>query len=183
MRGVGSRAERPRGGEPPSELRSVYEDEVAYVWNSVRSLGVREADLEDVTHDVFIKAFHTYGGYDRSRPRRPWLFGIAMRVASDYRELAHHRREAPELAHEPPDERPGSETALGDEEERKLLLAALDDLSWERRALVVMFYLNGHTIDEIAEVFPAPKFTLYSRLRAARADLREAMLSRGGGRP
>jgi RNA polymerase sigma-70 factor, ECF subfamily len=183
MRGVGSRTERPRVSDPPSGLQSVYEEEVGYVWNSVRRLGVREADLEDVTHDVFLKAFQSYGAYDRSRPRRPWLFAIAMRVAADYRDLARHRWEVPDLGHEARDEAPGAEPALGDAEERRLMLAALDDLSWERRALVVMFHLNGHTIEEIAEVFPAPKFTLYSRLRAARADLRLAMLKRGGSRP
>jgi RNA polymerase sigma-70 factor (ECF subfamily) len=145
-------------------------------------LGVREADLEDVTHEVFIKAFHSYEGYDHSRPVRPWLFGIAMRVTSDYRALARNHREVAELPFDSADTRPGAERTLAEAEERKLLLAALDDLSWERRALVVMFYLNGHSIEEIAEVFPVPKFTLYSRLRAARDDLRSAMVARGGGR-
>jgi RNA polymerase sigma-70 factor (ECF subfamily) len=156
---------------------------VGYVWNSVRSLGVREADIEDVTHDVFVKAFHSFDGYERSRPLRPWLFGIAMRVASDYRALARHRLETSDVAFDPADERPGAEPALAEAEERRQLLAALDDLSWERRALVVMFYLNGHSIEEIAEVFPVPKFTLYSRLRAARDELRTAMVARSGGRP
>jgi RNA polymerase sigma-70 factor (ECF subfamily) len=172
-----------RGGEPTSELQALYEDHVGYVWNSVRSLGVREADIEDVTHDVFVKAFHSFGGYERSRPLRPWLFGIAMRVASDYRALARHHLETPDLGFDVADQRQGAEPALEQAEERRLLLAALDDLSWERRALVVMFYLNDHSIEEIAEVFPVPKFTLYSRLRAAREDLRVAMVARSGGRP
>ena len=181
MRGVGSKAERPRGG-PISEPQSIYEEQVAYVWNSLRSLGIREPDLEDVTHEVFLKAFHTFAGYDRARPLRPWLFGIAMRAAVDHRRLARHRREV--QGHDPDQEdpQPGAELRLGDAEERALLLAALDDLSWERRALVVMFYLNGHTLEEIAEVFPAPKFTLYSRLRLAREDLRCALVRRGGSR-
>lgn len=179
MTGVGSRAERPRG-DAPTELQSIYEEQMAYVWNSLKSLGVREPDLEDVTHDVFVKAFHTYSGYDRARPLRPWLFGIAMRAAVDHLRRARHRREVPETPLQTPDQRPSAERVLGDEENRKILLAALDDLSWERRALMVMFYLNDHTIAEIAEVFPAPKFTLYSRLRLAREDLRRAVLSRGG---
>ena len=182
MRGVGSKAERPRGGGPISELQSIYEEHLAYVWNSLSSLGVRESELEDVTHEVFLKAFHTFQGYDRARPLRPWLFGIAMRAAVDHRRLARHRREVGDRDADPPDPQPGAEHRLGEAEEHALLLAALDDLSWERRALVIMFYLNGHTLEEIAEVFPAPKFTLYSRLRMAREDLRRAMVRRGGGR-
>jgi RNA polymerase sigma-70 factor (ECF subfamily) len=80
------------------------------------------------------------------------------------------------------DSQPGPEHRLGQAEERALLQEALDELDWERRALVVMFYLNGHTIDEVAQVFPAPRFTLYSRLRLARDELRRAILRRGGGR-
>jgi RNA polymerase sigma-70 factor (ECF subfamily) len=182
MRGVGSKAERPRGGGPTSELQSIYEEYMAYVWNSLRSLGVREPYLEDVTHDVFLKAFHTFGGYDRARPLKPWLFGIAMRAAVDHRRLARHRVEVHEAPPDLADSQLGADRSLEDAENHNRLLQALDDLSWERRALVVMFYLNGHTIDEIAEVFPAPRFTLYSRLRLAREDLRQAVVRRGGAR-
>jgi RNA polymerase sigma-70 factor, ECF subfamily len=182
MRGVGSKAERPRGGGT-SELQSIYEENMTYVWNSLRSLGVGDADLKDVTHDVFLKAFHTFGGYDRARPLRPWLFGIALRAAGNHRKLARHRLEVPEASPEVADPHHGADRSLEDAENRKLLFEALDDLSWERRALVVMFYLNDHTIEELAEVFPAPRFTLYSRLRLAREDLRQAVLRRGGSRP
>jgi RNA polymerase sigma-70 factor, ECF subfamily len=182
MRGVGPTAERPRGNGT-SELQSVYEENMIYVWNSLRSLGAQEADLKDLTHDVFVKAMHTFSSYDHARPLRPWLFAIAMRVAGNHRRLARHRAEVAGASLEVRDRLPDPERSLEDTENRKLLLDALDDLSWERRALVVMFYLNDHTIDEIAEVFPAPKFTLYSRLRLAREDLRQAVVRRGGARP
>jgi RNA polymerase sigma-70 factor (ECF subfamily) len=178
--GVSSRAERPRRGGPISELQEVYEENMAYVWHSLRRLGVGAADLEDLTHDVFLKAFHTFDGYDHARPLRPWLFGIALRTAVDHRRQARHRMEVPGGPTEAADQQPGAERGIEDVENRRILLEALDDLSWDRRALVVMFYLNGQTIDELAEVFPAPKFTLYSRLRLARGDLRRAVVRRGG---
>jgi RNA polymerase sigma-70 factor (ECF subfamily) len=177
---VSSRGERPHWGGPVSELQAVYEEHMAYVWHSLRRLGVGAADLEDMTHDVFVKAFHTFDGYDRTRPLRPWLFGIALRTVVDHRRQARHRLEFPGVAPETADHQPGAERGIEDADNRRILLEALDDLSWERRALVVMFYLNGQTIDELSEIFPAPKFTLYSRLRLAREDLRRAVVKRGG---
>jgi RNA polymerase sigma-70 factor (ECF subfamily) len=180
IQGVSSRAEHPRGGGPLSELQAVYEENMAYVWHSLRRLGVGAVDLEDITHDVFLKAFHTLDGYDRTRPIRSWLFGIALRTAVDHRRQARHRRELHGEQREAADQRDNADQTLEDAENQKILLDALDDLSWDRRALVVMFYLNGQTIDEVAAVFPAPKFTLYSRLRLAREELRLAVVRRGG---
>jgi RNA polymerase sigma-70 factor (ECF subfamily) len=177
---VSSRAEHPRGGGPISDLQAIYEENMAYVWHSLRRLGVGAVDLEDMTHDVFLKAFHTLDGYDRTRPIRSWLFGIALRSAVDHRRQARHRRELHGEQHETADHQGNAERSLGDAENQKILLEALDDLSWDRRALVVMFYLNSQTIDEVAAIFPAPKFTLYSRLRLAREDLRRAVVRRGG---
>ena len=41
-----------------------------------RMMGHRQ-DAEDVAQDVFLRAFRAIGGFDRERPLRPWLLGIA----------------------------------------------------------------------------------------------------------
>ena len=84
--------------EPPSEparpkFSALFAAHFDYVWHALRRLGVREADLEDVTHDVFLAVFKKLDQYDAGRPLRPWLSGFAFRVASDYRERARHRFE------------------------------------------------------------------------------------------
>src|SRR5689334_8515619 len=78
---------------PRLTFRAIFEAEFAYIFNTLRRLGVREPDLEDVTHDVFITVNRLLSEFDPSRPLRPWLFGFAFRVASDYRRLARHIRE------------------------------------------------------------------------------------------
>src|SRR5688500_6597311 len=87
-------------------FQSVYQAEVSYVWESLRRLGVHPADIEDLAHDVFVTAYDRLDDYDPSRPIRPWLFGIAYRVALDHRRSARVRREVieevPESAHDGP---------------------------------------------------------------------------------
>ncbi len=43
----------------------------------VRLLHHRQ-DAEDVTQEVFLRVFRSLGGWDRSRPLRPWIMGIAV---------------------------------------------------------------------------------------------------------
>src|SRR4051794_28713831 len=76
-----------------------------YVWNALRRLGVRHADLEDLTHDTFVAVYKNWSSFDHRRAVRPWLFGFALRVASDHRRLARHRLEVSDPDHEPHDQR------------------------------------------------------------------------------
>jgi DNA-directed RNA polymerase specialized sigma24 family protein len=56
----------------------LYKEQFAYAWKTLRRLGVLERDLPDVVHDLFVVVFRHWQDYDRSRPVKPWLFGIAL---------------------------------------------------------------------------------------------------------
>src|SRR6266536_1038596 len=80
---------------PALDFTALYEAELTYVWHTLRRFGVHERDLEDLCHDVFVAFYRGRDRFDPARPIRPWLSGIAFRVASDYRRRAQHRRELP----------------------------------------------------------------------------------------
>ncbi|MHB8417701.1 MAG: RNA polymerase sigma factor [Myxococcales bacterium] len=156
--------------------RELYDREFVYVWNALRRLGIRGGDLEDLTQEVFVTALRRLPTYDPARPLRPWLFGIAVRHASDFRKLARHRREVPtEDGREVADDRASPEAAAGASQARALVLRALEELEEDRRAVFVMHELSGHPIPEVAEALDVPLNTAYSRLRLARADFRAAV--------
>ena len=165
------------GGAVPAvvdfdDLAALYEQHFDYVWRSLRRLGVAPRDQEDLAHEVFLSYFRTRAGFDRSRPLRPWLFGIAFRVASDFRRLARNRLEVPEGPSfmDPVDQTPDAEAQAVAAERRRLVLAALDGLSLEQRAVLVMHDIDGHSMPEIALALDVPLNTLYSRLRLGRAE-------------
>jgi RNA polymerase sigma-70 factor (ECF subfamily) len=148
--------------------RAIYQAHLAYVWNSLRRLGIPEADREDLCHDVFVAFFRGQTAYDPSRPPRPWLFGIAFRVASDHRRRARYTREIPaELDHSASDA-PLADEALVRKEARALVERALDALDLDQRAVFILHEIDGLQMPEIVRVLDAPLNTLYSRLRLGR---------------
>jgi RNA polymerase sigma-70 factor, ECF subfamily len=159
----------------PVEFASVFREQFSYVWNTLTRMGIAARDLEDLTHDVFLNVYRQLGSYDATRPLRPWLFGFAFRMASDYRRLARHRRELVGVAAEPSDRAPLADAALISAEERALVETALQHVKLDRRAVLMLHDIDGFSIPEVAESLSLPLNTAYSRLRVARDDLRSAL--------
>ncbi len=157
------------------DLRALYASEVDYVYSALRRLGVRAVDLEDAVHDVFLVALRRYPDFRRDRPVRPWLFGIAFRVAADLRRGKGRAvvLEDDQSAHRDPG--PGPEESLEAQRRQQILAQVLETLSFERRAVFVMHELFGHDAPEIAEALGTPLNTVYSRLRLARRDFSDAV--------
>lgn len=155
---------------------TIYASEVGYVWDCLRRLGVQSRDLEDLVHDTFVVVNRRLCDYDPMRPIRPWLYGIAMRIASDYRKSARNRREV--LAAEPHEivaQAPRPDEELASEQARALVMEALDALDFKNRAIFVMHDINEHTLAEASAELDVPMATLYSRLRVAREQFSTAV--------
>lgn len=157
------------------DLREIFDAHFDYVWTTLRRLGVRDSDLEDVAHEVFIKVHARLTDYDRSRPIRPWLFGFAFRVAADHQRLARHRVEVLGLTSEPVDAARRPDQQMEADDERRLVEAALECVEMERRAVLLMHDADDVPIPEVARALEINVNTAYSRLRLARRDLAEAI--------
>ncbi len=159
--------------EAPS-FRKIFESELGFVYNTLRRLGIRDAELPDATQEVFATVAGVLEDYDPSRPLRPWLFGIAYRVGMRYLDVAHRRREVPSEIPEPPDSSPGADTAVERKEARDLARLALNKVEPSRRAVLVLAMIEGMTVPEIATTLQIPLNTAYSRLHRAREEFSEA---------
>ena len=158
-----------------------FQSELDYVYRSLRRLGTHPADIEDLGQEVFLALRQSWREYDPGRPLRPYLFGIAFRIAS-----AHGRKRRREVAFgvvEVNEMGPGPDEALQSKQARALVLAALDRIPLPRRAVLLMHDLDGVPVGEVASVLGVPLFTVYSRLRKARRELEVAVrrLSREAG--
>lgn len=158
-----------------ARFEAIFEAELSYVWTSLRRLGVQSRDLEDVAHEVFLKAYENLPRYDASRPIRPWLFAFAFRFASDYRRLARHRTELygddePGRAKEP-----DAEQALAQRQREELVALALDAIEIERRAVFILHELDEEPMPDVVLTLGIPLNTGYSRLRVAREEFTTAL--------
>jgi RNA polymerase sigma-70 factor, ECF subfamily len=164
------------------EFRELFENHYDYVWCSLRRLGVQQRDLEDLTHDVFLEVHAKLDRYDRARPMRPWLFAFALRFASDYRKLARHKTELrADIDEQRTDESPYE--AVRERESAELLSRALDALSLELRAVIVLYEIDEVPMKDIASALGIPLNTGYSRLRLAREQCANALRDLSGGTP
>ena len=163
-----------RAGPAPDEraFRALYDAELPYVLRSLRRLGVSDAEAEDLAHDVFVVVYRRWDDYDRARPVRPWLFGIALRTAA--RALDRHWRQLELAVGSAVIEAAAAPDQRGDDA-RDLLLRALAQLEIDQRVVCILHDLDGQAAPEIAAALALPVNTVYSRLRVGRARLAEVV--------
>lgn len=158
---------------PDLDVTEVYGAHADFVWATLHRMGVRPDDVADVLQEVFFVVHRRRCTFDGSSSLRTWLFGICIRLAKNYHRKAYRRRERAVV--EPPEDRTwvgsGShdpERALERTRARRAAEALLDRLPPDKRAVFVMFEVEGLSCEQIAEQVGVPVGTVYSRLHAAR---------------
>lgn len=140
----------------------------------VRLLGHRQ-DAEDVTQEVFLRVFRSLGGWDSTRPLRPWIMGIAVNRC---RTWLSQRTRRPELVDHLHETVPGREA----DDATELLAeirAALAELRLEYRTVFVLFHEQGQPYEEIAQALERPVGTIKTWLHRARQELLDRLKRRG----
>jgi RNA polymerase sigma-70 factor (ECF subfamily) len=159
--------DRPAHGDRFAE---VYAAEFAFVWRTLRALGVPAAVADDAAQDVFVVVHRRLADYDERRSLRSWLFGIARNVARRHRERA---RRAPPL--QIVGDGLGLDDSLELREAATLVERFLETLDDDQRAVFVLAQLEGMTAPEIADTLGVNPNTVYSRLRTARLKFERAV--------
>jgi RNA polymerase sigma-70 factor (ECF subfamily) len=162
-------------GEPEGFALLIDEMERPLYYYVLKLLGSDEAVL-DVLQEVWLKVFRTIRHIRHPEALRTWLYRIARGTA-----LNHVRDERAWV---------GREEALGEGEESEMAgtepkledaLAvhhALDRLDRAHREVLVLLFVEGLTVEEIAGVLQCPPGTVKSRVHHAKSKLRHLL---GGG--
>ncbi|HXG09888.1 MAG TPA: RNA polymerase sigma factor [Gemmataceae bacterium] len=132
-------------------------------------------DAEDVTQEVMLRVFRSLRRWDRTRPLKPWVMGIALNRCRTW--LAQRARQ-PELADYLQDTAPGPG---GDDADELLseIRAARNRLRPEYRIVFVMFHEQGLTYEDIAAALKRPVGTIKTWLHRARLEVLERLRQRG----
>lgn len=159
-------------------LRGMMDQHFDFIWRQLRRLGLSDDLADDGAQQVFIVASRRLAeigvGSERS-----FLFGTAMRVASDARRTAVRRREVPDDdAREVVDPTPHPDELLDRQRARTLLDDVLASMELDLRAVFVLFELEEMTMAQIAKLLELAPGTVASRLRRAREDFEAAVKRR-----
>ena len=138
---------------------TVFRENLGFVWRSLRHMGVRQADLEDQTQEVFIVVHRRHSDWDGLHVRA-WLYAIARRVAAAYHRRGYrvHERTVDEM----PDVPAAEKTDLA------ALEAALASLTEEERDVFVLHEIEQLVLREVCDAVGLPMHTVYRRLASAR---------------
>jgi RNA polymerase sigma-70 factor (ECF subfamily) len=152
---------------------TAFETELDFIQRALRRHGINDVDAQDLTHETFLVMWRRWGDYDAERPLRPWLAGIAYRIA--YHHRARVDREVPAGFIDREDETANPESRTASTRERRLVHQALATLPEKQRAVLVLHELEGVEMREIAALMNIPLATAYSRLRVGRKGFATAV--------
>jgi RNA polymerase sigma-70 factor (ECF subfamily) len=158
-------------------IEQLVREHSAFVWRSIRRLGVSEGEIDDVAQLVFLQARDRIGEL-RAENARGTLYRLALGLASNHKRAQRRRREE-SLADEgvrATIEQVPSRGAAERLEQRALLDRLLEPLDLDLRAVLVLHEGEEMSVPEIAELLGIPTGTVASRLRRAREEVKASLL-------
>jgi RNA polymerase sigma-70 factor, ECF subfamily len=148
-----------------------------------RVVGVAQAvvhnpdDAVELAQEAFVRAYENLAKFESRSSFSTWLYRITANLAIDFRRReGRHVVLRGEEAENELDRLPSAqgnsfqETARG--ELSKRLQAALNELTSEHRAVILLREVEGLSYDEIGDVLQCPRGTVMSRLHYARNRLK-----------
>lgn len=139
-------------------------------------------EAEDLAQEVFLRAFLQLGQLKDGEKFAPWLGRMARNLAIDWqRRGASRQRLAPQvplddLPHDPPDERrPDARRRLEENRSASILMEHIERLPVHLRELVLLYYMEELTQEEIAGIQGITQGAVASRLKTALRKLHGAL--------
>ncbi len=134
---------------------------------------------EEIVVDTFTRAHRALARLEPEGTLRPWLYRVAVNLSYNRRPrkniIVSTLEDAIDELPESGERSPSSLAELA--ELRQTVLAAVDTLGAKHRVVVVLHYLNGLNLAEIAEVVDCPVGTVKSRLHYALRRLRAHLVA------
>jgi RNA polymerase sigma factor (sigma-70 family) len=163
-------------GGPPSCFEIVVQRHAAMVYSVCRRLLGNESDAQDAAQAVFLVLWKKAGRLTREGSVAAWLHRVAQNVCRNElrsrQARRRHEREAP--MHRPEVSHPSDAGEL-----REFLDHELDRLPEKYRTLLILFHLEGRTLEEISSLTRTKAATIGTQLARARNLLARGLTRRG----
>ncbi|HEX7469305.1 MAG TPA: RNA polymerase sigma factor [Verrucomicrobiae bacterium] len=152
------------------------------VFATARRYARRDSEVEDITQEVWLKAFQKLGSFRGEAPFEHWLMRLAVRTCYDFlrahqrnRETAFTELTEPEtdwldrFVHEP-------ETAVENADAARLLIErVLEKLSPAARLVITLLEIEDRSVKEISKITGWSVPLVKVRAFRARAEMRKIL--------
>ncbi|MCI5904460.1 MAG: RNA polymerase sigma factor [Oscillospiraceae bacterium] len=123
-------------------------------------------DAEDVVQEVFIRLMNNYDGFESGEHKKAWLIRVTINLCRDINRSRRFK------GLEPLEDYP---CFYGDELKNCEIIEMIRNLPENRRNAVYLFYFEGYSINEIAEITGRNAKSVGSDLHRARKQLKLEM--------
>lgn len=124
---------------------------------------------DDIAQEALVKAYLMADSLRDASKFKPWVYRIA------YNSFLNHRRSLQPVADYSEASAIHTIDSADDGFKYQALYAALDRLGERERTAVLLFYLDGYSIKEIAEITEASQDAVKQQLSRGRTRLREIL--------
>jgi len=132
---------------------------------------------DDLLQDVFLRLFRFAGNFDAERPLEPWLYRMTTNLAYDWvkrrRSLVSSLEDLADWLISSGKNTPYE--AVEQQDEWAQVQLAVSSLPLNQRVVVVLYYLNDLSIQDISEILEVPVGTVKSRLHYGRLALKRKL--------
>ncbi|MCB0125775.1 MAG: RNA polymerase sigma factor [Caldilineaceae bacterium] len=156
----------------------MYATYAPQMYRLCHSLVGNSEDAKDSLQLAFVQAFRSIHRFDHTSQISTWLHGIVVRVAANQRRSKRRwwrLRVAydSDKRHLGKTRRPGPEARIAGRELLGLLDGALDKLPEKKRTAFILYYVQQHSIQEVANLTDASLQTTRARILSARDKLQK----------
>ncbi len=167
--------EAAKGGDMAAFEALLYAYEKR-IFNYILRIIQHKEDAEDLTQETFVKVYKHLHSFDSSKNFKTWLYTIATNTVYDHLRRRRRARELfiidnPDNAFETIDE----DDAYKEIEDREVVGKALNGLKPLHQVILMMYYKDECTYEEIANHLHIPLNTMKTHLYRAKQALKERL--------
>ncbi|WP_314733487.1 RNA polymerase sigma factor [Anaerobacillus sp. CMMVII] len=135
------------------EIRTIYREYFKDVYHFIVSFTSSHDEAEDLTQEVFVRLFKSLPRFNGRSDLKTWIFSIAKNVAIDhYRSLKRQIIFNDLLLKLTPSKEKTTEEIVEAKEDLRNVDAALKNLKYDYRMVIVLRGINEFTIKETATI-------------------------------
>jgi RNA polymerase sigma-70 factor (ECF subfamily) len=130
--------------------------------------------------DVFLRLYRFIDRVDSSRPLEPWLYRMSANLAYTWVKRNNNwLRPLDDMAEWLGGDKSTPHEVVERKDDWNQIQEALTSLSLSQRVVVVLYYLNDLSLQDISEILEIPVGTVKSRLHYGRRALKKKLGVRG----